>query len=91
MTLRQYVYISSTKLDQLHPQIPPGFMSVNIKGSGELSLGVMKVKLESEAAGDSATDIARLRTSSNTSPERENLVSRVQNFRFFRVRFTPIV
>jgi hypothetical protein len=61
MTLRQYVYISGTKLDQLHPQIPPGFMSANIKGSGELSLGVMKVKLESEAAGDSATDIARLR------------------------------
>jgi Family of unknown function (DUF7019) len=49
-------------LDHLYPQVPRNFIADKTKSGIELSLGVLKAKLETETTDDTTSDFARLRS-----------------------------
>jgi hypothetical protein len=61
MSFINFAYISQAKLNQMYPQIPGDFRPDKKKYGAELSLGILKLKAETEQENDSASDISRLR------------------------------
>jgi hypothetical protein len=60
MRMLNFAYLSQTKLKQMYPQIPADFHPEKIKYGLEESLGILKIKLDSEEIVDYDSDYFKL-------------------------------
>jgi hypothetical protein len=60
MPMLNFAYISQAKLNQMYPQVPSDFRPDKTKYGAEFSLGILKLKAETEQGNDSISDFSRL-------------------------------